>query len=63
MMIVSVGRAVIPPGNGLAGLAIAIITAVGWELVEHADWVLNKSRAASFCLGYIGDSALNAVSG
>ncbi len=43
----------------VVGLAIA--TGVGWEIVEHTDWVLNQFRATTIYQGYIGDSVLNAV--
>lgn len=42
-------------------LAIAIVTGVAWEIVEHTDWVLNRFRAATLYQGYLGDSVLNAV--
>ena len=62
ILIVLLGRAVLPSGSRLIPLAVAIITGVGWEIVEHTDWVLNKFRAATLYQGYLGDSVLNAVS-
>jgi len=41
--------------------AVAILTGVGWEIVEHTDWVLDRFRAVTLYQGYIGDSVLNAV--
>ena len=55
-------------GWGLARLigfnaiyAFAIVTGVGWEIVEHTDWVLDAFRATTINQGYVGDSVLNAV--
>jgi hypothetical protein len=42
-------------------LAVAIVTGVAWELVEHTDWVLDRFRGATVYQGYLGDSVLNAV--
>lgn len=42
-------------------LILAIVTGVGWEIVEHTDWVLGKFREATVYQGYLGDSVLNAV--
>lgn len=41
--------------------AIALVIGVGWELVEHSNWVLERFRAATVYQGYLGDSVLNAV--
>lgn len=40
---------------------IAFVTGVGWEIVEHTDWVLDQFRATNVNQGYYGDSVLNAV--
>jgi hypothetical protein len=61
LLIVLLGRALLPSGSRLIPLAVAIVTGVGWEIVEHTDWVLNKFRAATLYQGYLGDSVLNAV--
>ncbi len=42
-------------------LAIAIVTGVAWEIVEHTDWVLGQFRELTVYQGYVGDSVLNAV--
>jgi len=42
-------------------LVLAIVSGVGWEIVEHTDWVLNRFRETTVYQGYIGDSVLNAV--
>ena len=41
--------------------ALAIVTGIGWEVVEHTDWVLDAFRATTINQGYVGDSVLNAV--
>lgn len=41
--------------------AIAVVTGVGWEIVEHTDWVLDRFRGTTIYQGYVGDSVLNAV--
>ncbi len=51
--------------RGWTGLApiylVAIVTGVGWEIVEHTDWVLDRFRAVTLYQGYLGDTVLNAV--
>ncbi len=42
-------------------LAVVLVIGVGWEVVEHTDWVLNRFRAATIYQGYVGDTVLNAV--
>ncbi|MBD3763911.1 MAG: DUF2585 family protein [Rhodobacterales bacterium] len=42
-------------------LALAILSGVAWEIVEHTDWVLDRFRATTIYRGYLGDSVLNAV--
>jgi hypothetical protein len=42
-------------------LILAIVTGIGWEIVEHTDWVLSKFREATVYQGYLGDSVLNAM--
>lgn len=41
--------------------SLAIVTGVGWEIIEHTDWVLNAFRATTINQGYVGDSVLNAT--
>lgn len=41
--------------------AVAILTGVGWEIVEHTDFVLDRFRAVTLYQGYLGDTVLNAV--
>lgn len=61
MLVILLGRAL---GGRLSYpvlLTIAIVTGMGWEIVEHTDWVLGKFREVTVYQGYIGDSVLNAV--
>ncbi|MCP3971383.1 MAG: DUF2585 family protein [Rhodobacteraceae bacterium] len=41
--------------------AVAIVTGVAWEIVEHTSWVLDRFRATTLYQGYLGDTVLNAV--
>ncbi|WP_341863051.1 DUF2585 family protein [Gymnodinialimonas sp. 57CJ19] len=61
VLIALIGRALLPrvPFNWL--FATAIVTGVGWEIIEHTDWVLGQFRATTVNQGYVGDSILNAV--
>ncbi len=50
------------PKVGFGGLfLVAIITGIGWEIIEHTDFVLNAFRSTTINAGYHGDSVLNAV--
>ena len=61
MLVVLLGRLLLP-GLGFWSLyAIAIVTGVAWEFVEHTDWVLDQFRTVTIYQGYLGDSVLNAV--
>lgn len=42
-------------------LAAAICIGIGWELVEHTDFVLDRFRGQTIYQGYLGDTVLNAV--
>lgn len=42
-------------------LAVATVTGVAWEIIEHTDWVLGQFRELTVYQGYVGDSVLNAV--
>jgi hypothetical protein len=61
MLIVLVGRLLFPRASVSVLLAVAIVTGVAWEIVEHTDMVLNRFRATTLYQGYVGDSVLNAV--
>ena len=41
--------------------ATAIATGIGWEVIEHTDFVLDAFRATTINAGYHGDSVLNAT--
>ena len=61
MLVVLIGR-VLPWRIDLRVLlSVAIVTGVGWEIVEHTDMVLDRFRATTLYQGYRGDSVLNAV--
>ena len=61
MLIVLLGMLLVPNWSFGTLFAIAIVTGVGWETIEHTEWVLNKFRVATLYQGYFGDSVLNAV--
>ncbi|WP_281981404.1 DUF2585 family protein [Thalassorhabdomicrobium marinisediminis] len=61
MLIPLLGRVVFPRLGFNVLFAIAIVTGIGWEIIEHTDWVLNAFRATTINRGYLGDSVLNAV--
>ena len=61
LLIVLLGRILLPTWSSQSLLVIAVVTGVAWEIIEHTDWVLNRFRAATLYQGYFGDSVLNAV--
>lgn len=62
VLIALLGRLVFPKlGFGPLFLT-AIVTGIGWEVIEHTNWVLEAFRATTINVGYLGDSVLNAVS-
>ena len=61
MLIVVIGRWVFPRAGMAALFAVAVLTGVAWELIEHTDFVLGQFRATTLYRGYLGDSVLNAV--
>jgi hypothetical protein len=62
MLVGLVGRMIGGRRGFILAFAIAIVIGVGWEIVEHTSWVMNRFRATTIYRGYWGDSALNAVS-
>lgn len=61
MLIVLIGRTILPWLGFEFLLSISIVTGVFWEIIEHTDWVLDQFRATTLYQGYLGDSVLNAV--
>lgn len=61
MLVVLVARVFFPRLDVRAVFAFALVTGVGWEILEHTDWVLDRFRAETLYQGYTGDSVLNAV--
>jgi hypothetical protein len=60
-LIALIGKAVVR-WTGFAPIyLVAIATGVGWEIVEHTDWVFERFRNAALYRGYVGDTVLNAV--
>ncbi len=61
VLIALVGRVFFPQLGFKPLFATAIATGIGWEIIEHTDFVLNAFRATTINAGYHGDSVLNAV--
>ena len=43
-------------------LLLALIVEAGWEVLENSPLIINRYRAVTIALGYIGDSVLNSLS-
>ncbi len=61
VLIALLGRLLFPKLRFGVLFLVAIITGIGWEIVEHTDFVLNAFRSTTINAGYHGDSVLNAV--
>jgi len=61
VLIALLGRLVFPRLSYEVLLVTAIVTGIGWELIEHTDFVLDAFRATTINAGYHGDSVLNSV--
>ena len=61
MLVVLGARLIAPRLDHRAVFAIALVTGVGWEILEHTTWVLDRFRAETLYQGYHGDSVINAV--
>ena len=62
VLIAFLGRLVFPNLSFETLFLTAIVTGIGWEVLEHTNWVLDAFRATTVNQGYTGDSVLNAVS-
>ena len=62
VLVAIIGRIFFPNFAFKTLLLVAVATGVGWEIIEHTNWVLDKFRATTINAGYHGDSVLNAVS-
>lgn len=62
VLIAILGRLLFPRLGFGPLFATAIVTGIGWEVLEHTNWVLDAFRATTVNQGYTGDSVLNAVS-
>jgi len=61
VLIALFGRLFFPRVGFPVLFAVAIVTGIGWEVIEHTDFVLDAFRATTINAGYHGDSVLNAV--
>ena len=61
VLIALVGRLMFPRVSFGVLFGTAIVTGIGWELIEHTDFVLDAFRATTINQGYTGDSVLNSV--
>jgi len=43
-------------------LLLALILEAGWEILENSPLIINRYRAVTISLGYVGDSVLNSMS-
>ena len=62
MLIALIGRGLAPRVPYPAILTVLLLIGVGWEIIEHTDFVLDRFRGQTIYQGYMGDTVLNAVS-
>ena len=53
---------VFPRAPLLVRLLAAVILEAGWEVLENSDFIINRYRAGTISLNYVGDSIVNSVS-
>lgn len=61
VLIALLGRTFLPKIGFNPLFLTAILTGVGWEVIEHTNFVLDAFRSTTINAGYLGDSVLNAV--
>jgi hypothetical protein len=61
MLIALLGRGLQARVSYPAVLVVLLAIGVGWEIVEHTDFVLDRFRGQTIYQGYMGDTVLNAV--
>lgn len=61
MLIALIGRSLSLRIPQSAVFALVLVIGVGWEIVEHTDFVLDRFRGQTIYQGYFGDTVLNAV--
>lgn len=61
VLIALVGRLFLPRLGFKPLFLTAIVTGIGWEVIEHTEWVLSAFRATTINAGYLGDSVINAM--
>lgn len=61
MLIALFGKAVMRRTGFAPIYGVAIVTGVGWEILEHTQFVLDRFRTVTLYQGYLGDTVLNAT--
>jgi hypothetical protein len=61
VLVALLGRVLLPKIGFKPLFLTAIVTGVGWEVIEHTNFVLDAFRSTTINAGYLGDSVLNAV--
>lgn len=61
VLVALIGRLLFPKLAFKMLLLVAIVTGVGWEIIEHTEFVMAAYRTTTINMGYHGDSVINAV--